>query len=88
MTDTEKLIAVTKRLTGLPPDPDGMNDKRAGWADDAISTYMLATGSDMDVVMADMLSDLMHWCDRNETDFNDALVRATRHYGFETSPQL
>lgn len=74
------IAAVTKRLTGLPPDPDGMNDKRARLAGNAINVF----GGHEDS-LSDLLVDLMHWADRNELDFQDELDRALRNYASEIS---
>lgn len=69
--------------TTLPPDPEGMNDTRAAWADTAIRAFQEATGTDDDA-LGDLLTDLMHWSDRNNYDFESALCRATGHYEAET----
>jgi hypothetical protein len=69
---------------GLPPDPDVMNDERAGWAGQAIATFMLATGSDREDALADLLADLMHWCDRRGFSFAAELERGRNHYETET----
>ena len=85
MSDADTIKAVTVRLVGLPPDPEGMNDKRAGWAQPAIDAFMKDTGSDLETVVADMIADLRHWCDRNGQDFNAELARALRYYEDETA---
>jgi hypothetical protein len=69
----------------LPPDPDTMNDSRAGWAEAALSTFMRETGTDEEDALGDLLADLMHWCDRNNYDFDAALYRAQGHYEAETT---
>lgn len=69
----------------LPPDPENMNDKRAAWAESALETFMDATGADKEDALADFLADLMHWCDRNEGDFDAAMSRARYHYEAETT---
>jgi hypothetical protein len=48
----------------LPPDPEGMNDNRARWADNVLEMFQRLTGTDFEDVLSDMLVDLMHWCDR------------------------
>lgn len=68
----------------LPPDPEGMNDIRAQWADKAIQTFMKTTGTDLEDTLVDLLCDLMHWADRNNCDFKIALDRARAHYTEET----
>jgi hypothetical protein len=69
----------------LPPDPEGMNDARAAWADEAIRTFMTTTGTDFEDSLGDLLCDLMHWSDRNNFDFKLALDRARGHYLEETA---
>ncbi len=69
----------------LPPDPDGMNDRRAGWAEEAVAAFMAASGTDLDNAICDLLADLMHLCDRNGQDFERQLLRAEYHYEAETT---
>jgi hypothetical protein len=71
-------------ISALPPDPDGMNDKRSTWAGAAISAFQRATGTDDDSVLCDLLADLMHWADRNDYDFNAFLDESREHYKAET----
>lgn len=71
--------------TKLPPDPEGMNDRRAAWADMAIRAFQEATGTDDEDALGDLLTDLMHWSDRNNYDFESALCRAKGHYEAETA---
>jgi hypothetical protein len=68
----------------LPPDPEGMNDKRAAWAGAALDTFMQVTGTDLEDAVGDLLADLIHWCDRNNYDFDLAYDRARGHYQAET----
>ena len=68
----------------LPPDPEGMNDKRAAWAGTALAAFMKETGTEDEDALGDLLCDLMHWCDRNNYDFDAALDRARGHYEAET----
>lgn len=76
------IAAVTKRLTGLPPDPDGMNGERARFAGVALEHVC---GTDREDSLSDLLCDLMHWADRNDLDFQNELERAIRNYHSETS---
>jgi hypothetical protein len=69
----------------LPPDPDGMNEKRTVWAEQAIATFRDATGTDREDAVTDLLADLMHWCDRNDTEFDRALRLGRMHYETETA---
>jgi hypothetical protein len=68
----------------LPPDPDGMNDRRAQWAGHAIAAFRDATGTDEADAVCDLLADLMHWCDRHGQEFRRELDRANHHYVAET----
>jgi hypothetical protein len=68
----------------LPPDPEGMNDARAEWADEAIKTFIARTGTDLEDSLGDLLCDLLHWSDRHNFDFDAALDRARFHYDAET----
>jgi len=69
----------------LPPDPDRMNGRRAGWAGKAIAAFRVATGTDEEDALGDLLADLRHWADRNGYDFDAAEVRAQCHYDAETA---
>ena len=79
------IAAVTKRLTGLPPDPDGMNGERARLAGNTISMFERAAHTDREDSLSDLLVNLIHWADRNDLDFQDELDRAIRNYHSETS---
>jgi hypothetical protein len=48
----------------LPADPEGMNDRRAEWALTALLAFRYVTGTDWSDAVADLLCDLMHFCDR------------------------
>src|ERR1700676_3318566 len=69
----------------LPSDPEGINDDRAEWAASALRRFQRVTGTDNDDAPADLICDLMHWCDRHEHDFDQALSLARMHYEAETS---
>ena len=68
----------------LPPDPENMNDHHAQRA--AVILRQIH-GSDYEAALADLLCDLMHWCDRNGLNFDDELCRARIHYDAETTPE-
>lgn len=70
----------------LPRDPENMNGKRAAWAANALAVFMAETGVDKEDALCDLLADLMHWCDRNDDDFDKALNRARWHYDAEVAP--
>jgi hypothetical protein len=73
---------MTKTL--LPPDPEGMNDRRSAWAGQAIAAFMRATGTDLEDAVSDLIANLRHWCDRHEIDFDAEFARAAFHYEAET----
>lgn len=71
-----------------------LNVDRVQWAASIMTTFAKATGlvddlrADPETVLADLLADLMHWCDAQRTnrcleeavDFQSALGRACVHY--------
>lgn len=74
----------------LPPDPDELNDARARWAGQAVDRYQELTGADDEDVLADLLCDLMHLCDRAAGligTFDTELFRARQHYEAETDSE-
>src|SRR5258706_116142 len=79
-----RAAAAEKSAPKLPPDPEGMNDKRAAWGERAIVEFQKATGTDREDALSDLLADLFHWCDRNGFDFEHELERARGHYDEET----
>jgi len=78
------LRTATWEARQLPPDPEGMNNRRAAWAGQAIAAFMAATGTDREDAVADLLADLIHWCDRNGQAFGHEMARAKDHYQAET----
>ncbi len=68
----------------LSPDFDGSNDDRAAWAGSAPAAFVQITGTDEDAVVGDLLTDLLHWCDRNGRDFALAPSRAEGPYAAGT----
>jgi hypothetical protein len=80
-----KLLRAKRTRTKLPPDPDGQNNDRAEWAAAALRYFQCTTGTDYDDAICDLLCDLMHWCDRNKSDFDAELSRARMHYEAETT---
>lgn len=67
-----------------PPDPENMNENRAQWGGAALEHFMTRTGADIEDALADLLCDLRHWCDRNNTSFADEDKRGLAHYKVET----
>jgi hypothetical protein len=72
------------------------NDKRASWAEAALMAFCKQTGvissslgdkEEAFLIVADLLADLAHWCDRNHVDLPAALAHAARHYQAETGGQ-
>ncbi len=59
------------------------NAERAASADAALMTYMSRTSCDCEDCLADLLCDLMHWADKCEFDFAEALYRARCHHNAE-----
>lgn len=85
--DEEKTEAST-----TPPDPEGLNDKRAEWARAALEEFAEQTGlnpsEDADgwfTIVSDLLSDLRHFCDRCDVDWAKVNANADTHYAAETS---
>ena len=68
----------------IPPDPEEMNDMRAEWAASALNQFIAITGAERADALMDLLCDLRHWCDRNNTSFGREYDRALRHYKEET----
>lgn len=86
MSDADTIAAVTVRLKGLPPDPDGINESRAGSAQNALDAFWATGWSDDDeFLVSDLITNLMHWCDRNSRDFDTNLTRARGSYDQETT---
>ena len=49
----------------LPPDPEAVNDKRAGWAEEALQSFMAATHqNDKAEALGDLMCNLAHLADR------------------------
>ena len=61
-----------------------MNERRSRWAALAVRRFQRATGADDSDAVADLLCDLMHFCDRRKIMFGNELARARWHYIAET----
>jgi hypothetical protein len=59
------------------------NAERAASADAAIFAYMSRTHCDCEASLGDLLCDLMHWADKCQFDFAEALYRARCRYNAE-----
>ena len=84
--DTENLVIEAS----LPPDPDDMNDERAEWAAFAVDqfgeiTKMHSAGEPSETILGDLLTSLMHYCDRQGIDFKTKLLVAEVNYDAETA---
>lgn len=76
-------------MTDLQLPPEGMNEQRSQRAHEAILTYDdVDTDEDPATVLTDLLSDLMHWCNRHDVDFDDVLRRSKDHYWAETQKEV
>lgn len=73
----------------LPPDPDNFNATRSASVDVLVKRFMAGEPNqgmtDREDALADMLTNLMHWCDRCEFDFDTELERARCNYAGETA---
>ena len=89
-------------MKGSQIPPDGIADEgitnaeRASWAQVGLIAFGQRTGmvrshigdkEDAFLVVADLLCDIAHWCDRNGVDLQSALSLAKSHYIEETSGQ-
>lgn len=71
-----------------PDDADGnLNDKRSDWAQAAIVAFAIATGSDLEDAIADLIGDLGHFCDRHGLDMQRQVDRGREFYDYETQHQ-
>ena len=60
------------------------NNKWAEVAQAYLDLFMKQTGCEPENALADLLANLAHWCDRNDTEFETERRRAAMHYGEET----
>lgn len=63
------------------------NFNRAAWAAETLSVFRHRTGCDYEDALGDLLSDLMHWADQHEFDFEAALIRARDHHACEVAEE-
>ena len=76
----------SQRDEDLPPDPEDMNGNRSDLAFYALREFAAQSGTDPENVLRDLLTDLMHWCDRHGQIFSLELDSATRRYQEEITP--
>ena len=69
----------------LPPDPDGENYKRGLQAYQTLRAFERNTTTEF--AMCDLLSCLMHFCDRSRFDFDEQLAAARENYRREITPE-
>ena len=60
------------------------NGKRAARAHTMVERYEQLSDSKPGDVITDLLADLMHWCHREGTNFDEVLKTAQMHYLAET----
>jgi hypothetical protein len=63
------------------------NLERAEWAEAVLPHFQSATGTDDDNALPDLLCDLLHWSDREDFNFQDALDTARMHHQAECAEQ-
>lgn len=66
-------------------DADPSNEQRSEWAQTALDAFARTTdmdtaGEDDDTILGDLLTDLMHWCDYNNVDFEAKLANSIGMY--------
>lgn len=68
-----------------PSDPEDQNDDRSMWAQAALQTFAVQTGSDLGDCVSDLIADLAHFCDRHGLNLASEIKRAEFHYDEETA---
>jgi hypothetical protein len=82
--------SIANAIPRPPDDPDdfgedgNLNDKRAGWAKEAVIAFVVATGSDLEDAVADLIGDLGHFCDRHGMNLRAQIERGEEFYNYET----
>jgi hypothetical protein len=71
----------------LTPQQILANSERSDRANEALKKYGKLVGEDhfADECLTDLLCDLMHWCDRHQTEFDNCLRVGRMHYEAEVS---
>jgi hypothetical protein len=74
-----------------PEDPESFggptNADRAVWAEQALQTFNQSTGVDLEDSVADLITDMAHFCDRHGMNIAHEIERARGMYGDETHGQ-
>lgn len=84
-------IRHAEKVTGVRYEPEApANDCRATWAAGILRLYAETKGvvSERDGDLVDLLTDLQHWCDREEVDFETALHTARLHFQSDKSADV
>lgn len=70
----------------IPPNPDGQNDDRSAWVQHALHEYARVRPGSAEprIMLAALLADLMHWCDREGVSFDQHLRLARGTYARDT----
>jgi hypothetical protein len=68
----------------LPPAVDQFNVGAVRQAAVVLKEFQRLTGTDTADAVSDLLTNLMHWCDRFGQAFPEELRRALSHYAAET----
>lgn len=80
----------------IPPDPEEMNERRSGAAEQALLSFAEDIGETeesgglgalAEQNISDLLADLAHYCDRRGLKLKKCLAQARLHYVEETGGQ-
>lgn len=63
------------------------NKDRAEWGKQALDAFAVATGSEPETIVCDLLADLMHYCRLNNIDFEAELHLGERHFDEEVEEE-
>lgn len=62
-----------------------ITDDCAKHAEVAISAFIAGNGEATGHVVADLIADLQHWCDKHNVSFHSELERGRQYYSEETT---
>jgi hypothetical protein len=86
-----------RRQPGIQPAKEGeMKIKRGNWkvrecaehVASLLETYAPRSGDDPETQIADLLTDMQHYCYAHRLDFEDLLRRSQSHVGVEQDPHF
>lgn len=77
----------TKKKTVLPPDPEGLNNDRATWGGYAILMHAHLSNATKAEAPADLICNILHWCDRNRRDYEEVLMQGLSYYTRDTDTE-